>query len=49
MQALLTVNKEQWQAEMDSVSEYLESYGARLPGALRKECDEVIRNLQESQ
>ena len=46
--ALLSVNTEQWQAEMDAVGEYLGSFGDRLPAALKQECDEVIRSLQEA-
>ena len=45
MTALLSVNVEQWQAEMESIGEYLEGYGTRLPAALRREYDEVVDAL----
>ena len=47
MQALLYVDITQWQVEMNSVGEYLDSYGERLPEALKKECDEVIAKLKK--
>ena len=34
---LLTVETEQWRAELQSVLEYLESYGERLPDELRRQ------------
>ncbi|MCH8249143.1 MAG: phosphoenolpyruvate carboxykinase (GTP) [Proteobacteria bacterium] len=37
MQALTSIDRDQWRAEMESVGEYLESYGDRLPEALRKQ------------
>ncbi len=33
--ALTTIDAEQWKTEMDAVADYLESYGDRLPPALR--------------
>ena len=37
LEELLTVDGEQWRAEMASVLEYLESYGDRLPEELRRQ------------
>jgi len=48
MDALLSVNVEQWQAEMDSVGEYLQSYGERLPAALESERQVVVSALKEA-
>ena len=48
MQALLSVDPDKWQAEMASVGEYLESYGARLPDALRQEHAKVVEALQSA-
>ena len=45
MQALLSINVEQWKSEMESVGEYLESYGARLPDALWAEHQQVVKDL----
>ena len=47
MRELLYVDIKQWQVEMSSVGEYLDSYGERLPEALKKECDEVIAKLKK--
>jgi phosphoenolpyruvate carboxykinase (GTP) len=48
MEALLSVNIEQWQAEMDAVGEYLHSYGDRLPEALSKEHAAVVAELKKA-
>ncbi len=48
MEALLSVNVEQWRAEMSSVGEYLDSYGERLPDALRAEHEKVVAELAEA-
>ncbi|MDH3989353.1 MAG: phosphoenolpyruvate carboxykinase (GTP) [Gammaproteobacteria bacterium] len=48
MDALLSVNVEQWREEMDSVGEYLESYGDRLPEILRQEHAEIVENLKKA-
>jgi len=42
---LLAVDSGQWQEEMESISEYLESYGDRLPERLRAECAKVLQAL----
>jgi phosphoenolpyruvate carboxykinase (GTP) len=48
MEALLSVNVEQWQAEMDSVGEYLQSFGERLPAELEAERQTVVSALKEA-
>jgi phosphoenolpyruvate carboxykinase (GTP) len=48
MDALLSVNIEQWQKEMESVGEYLESFGDRLPEALRQEHAEIVEDLRKA-
>ncbi len=48
MDALLSVNVEQWREEMDSVGEYLESYGDRLPEILRQEHAAIVENLKKA-
>ena len=48
LHALLSVNLEQWKAEMESVGEYLSSFGARLPVELQLEHDEVMQALREA-
>ena len=48
MDALLSVNVEQWKKEMDSVGEYLQSYGERLPDGLQKQHQQIVNDLRES-
>jgi phosphoenolpyruvate carboxykinase (GTP) len=48
MQSLLNVDVSRWQEEMDSVGEYLESYGDRLPAVLRQEYQEVVEDLKKA-
>ncbi len=48
MDALLSVNVEQWKSEMESFGEYLQSYGDRLPAALKSEHEAVVSALQEA-
>ena len=48
LSALLSVNVEQWRSEMESVGEYLESYGERLPDALRKEHARIVDLLNDA-
>lgn len=48
MQSLLSVNKEQWQEEMTSIGEYLESYGDRLPEELRRAHAQVVSDLEKA-
>jgi phosphoenolpyruvate carboxykinase (GTP) len=45
MQALTSINTEQWQVEMATIGEYLESYGDRLPEALRDEQRRIAKAL----
>ena len=46
MQELITIDPEQWLAEMASIGEYLQSYGERLPDALIAEQQKVMKGLQ---
>ena len=48
MDALLSVNVEQWKQEMDSVGEYLQSFGERLPDGLRSEHQQIVNDLQNA-
>jgi len=43
--ALTSIDRDQWQAEMKSVGEYLESYGDRLPEALREQHKAIAADL----
>jgi len=46
MRALTTIDAAQWQVEMDAIGEYLESYGDRLPAALRAEQQRIANDLK---
>ena len=48
LESLLSVDISQWRAEMDSVGEYLESYGERLPDELRQEHAAVVAELKKA-
>lgn len=48
LDALLSVNAEQWREEMTAVGEYLNSYGDRLPAALKEEHAKVTEALAKS-
>jgi phosphoenolpyruvate carboxykinase (GTP) len=48
MQSLLSVDIDQWQEEMTSIGEYLETYGDRLPEALKKVHEQVVSDLQKA-
>jgi len=48
MKELLSVNIDAWTEEMDSVGEYLDSYGERLPAALKKEHLQVVEDLEKA-
>ena len=37
LKELLSVENSEWRDEINSIGEYLESYGDRLPAALKKE------------
>ncbi|MBT5031251.1 MAG: phosphoenolpyruvate carboxykinase (GTP), partial [Proteobacteria bacterium] len=45
MQELLSVEAADWRQEMSDVGEYLDSYGARIPDALRTEYQAVVKAL----
>jgi phosphoenolpyruvate carboxykinase (GTP) len=44
--ALTTIDAAQWQAELEAIGEYLESYGDRLPAALRAEQQRIAIELK---
>jgi phosphoenolpyruvate carboxykinase (GTP) len=48
MEDLLSVYIEQWKAEMESVGDYLDSYGDRLPAELKQEHAEVTAELKKA-
>jgi len=43
--ALTSIDLQQWREEMLSVGEYLESYGDRLPDALRQQQQAIVKKL----
>ncbi len=45
LQSLLAVDHGQWREEMNAIGEYLDSYGDRLPAALREEHRKVLKAL----
>jgi phosphoenolpyruvate carboxykinase (GTP) len=45
MQALTSINVEQWRTEIAAIGEYLEGYGDRLPAALREEQRRIADEL----
>ena len=47
MKELLSVKKESWIEEMKSVGKYLQSYGERLPNALLKNQEKVLKMLMD--
>jgi len=48
MGALLSIDIEQWQQEMESIGEYLEGYGDRLPDELWQEHQQVVDALKQA-
>jgi phosphoenolpyruvate carboxykinase (GTP) len=48
MDALLSVNVEQWKLEMESVGDYLQSFGDRLPEGLQSEYHQVVEDLRKA-
>jgi phosphoenolpyruvate carboxykinase (GTP) len=44
----LSINLDAWREEMQSVGEYLDSYGKRLPAALKKEQETVLEDLKKA-
>jgi len=47
MQALTSIDKAQWLEEMSAIGEYLDSYGDRLPEALKAEQQKVVDQLNQ--
>ena len=45
LEALTSIDRDQWRAEMKSVGEYLDSYGDRLPEALRQQQKAIAADL----
>jgi phosphoenolpyruvate carboxykinase (GTP) len=45
MQALTSIDEAQWRDEMSAIGEYLDSYGDRLPEALKAEQQKVMQAL----
>ena len=48
MEALTSIDADQWRAEMASIGDYLDSYGDRLPAALRAEHQRIAAALERS-
>jgi len=48
MQSLLSVDIGQWQQEMTSIGEYFETYGERLPDALKQVHEQIVNDLQKA-
>jgi phosphoenolpyruvate carboxykinase (GTP) len=48
MSALLSIDIEQWRDEMESVGEYLEGFGERLPDELRQEHRRVVDAIRQA-
>jgi phosphoenolpyruvate carboxykinase (GTP) len=47
LQALTSIDRDQWREELKSVGEYLETYGDRLPEALRQQQQKIAADLAE--
>ncbi|HLT91496.1 MAG TPA: phosphoenolpyruvate carboxykinase (GTP), partial [Woeseiaceae bacterium] len=48
LSALLTIDNAQWRGEIDSIGEYLDTFGERLPAALRDEQRRIAAALAAS-
>ena len=48
LEALLSIDPKQWEKEMESIGDYLGSFGERLPEALRREYETVLGDLKKS-
>ena len=48
MQALTSIDTAQWQEEMSAIGEYLDSYGERLPEALKVEQQKIVDALKRA-
>ena len=46
MEALFNVDREAWKVEISDIGEYLDSYGARTPAALKAEQERVAAGLK---
>ncbi|MCH8060566.1 MAG: phosphoenolpyruvate carboxykinase (GTP) [Proteobacteria bacterium] len=45
MRALTRIDTQQWQVEIESIGEYFDSFGDRLPAALRQEQQRIAKEL----
>ena len=45
MNALISIDRDQWRTEIESVGEYLDSYGDRLPESLRQQQQQIAKEL----
>ncbi|MCH7829807.1 MAG: phosphoenolpyruvate carboxykinase (GTP) [Proteobacteria bacterium] len=45
MTTLTSIDRDQWRAEMESIGEYLDTYGDRLPEALRQQQQDIVKAL----
>ena len=45
MTTLTSIDRDQWRAEMESIGEYLDTYGDRLPAALRQQQQDIVKAL----
>ena len=48
MNELLTVDVEGWKSELDSIKDYYDSFGDRLPQGLKDELAELEKRLDEA-
>ena len=48
MHALTSIDTAQWQEEMSAIGEYLDSYGERLPEALKAEQQKIVEQLNRA-
>ena len=48
LESLLSVNLDQWTSEMESIGEYLSTFGSRLPAELQLEHDDVMEALRKA-
>jgi phosphoenolpyruvate carboxykinase (GTP) len=46
LNALISIDRDQWRAEIESVGEYLDSYGDRLPESLRQQQQQIAAALE---
>ena len=48
LKTLLSVDAAQWQKEMQSVGDYLEEFGERLPEKLRQEHQRIMQAVEQA-